>query len=86
MNSLIKASIMDRKPLYPSFLFSLKRDSLVSVNNTLSYIKNHPEISHVLFDNANHKICRLGKPYDVDYNSGQALANIYALKFINGHL
>lgn len=88
---MIEASIVDfaSRTLIPTFLFSLRFDSLVSPVNTINFLaagKSNDYVSGYYYWNDDHLVCNyptlLGR-FAVDHIRAEALANIFALAFID---
>lgn len=84
--SLHSASAINREPSRRAFLFSLKRDSVVSVTNTEKFQQRHGgKVQTYFYENREHLVCDKpgGSPFPVDHGGAQVLANIFALAFLN---
>lgn len=81
--ALIKSSLVGKKAEVPTLVFSLYKDSVVPINNTILFAENNPSVSMKFFDNTQHKVCRKGYMFNVDHEGGQLLANIFALHYLN---
>ena len=86
-NETIKnASAINNTPKNKVFLFSMKFNSIMSIKNTLSYIKavSNTNVHSYIFENKLYKVCAISSEegINVDHDSGQLLSNLFALSFI----
>lgn len=84
------ASAINNLPKKNVFLFTLRKDSVVSPNNTFNYIeayKSTGKVSSYIFNNSLFQVCELNSILrsNVDHNNGQLLANLFALPFIKNN-
>lgn len=77
-----QASATNYEPRRPLFLFSLLKDSIVSVKNTEKFVKLHNKTKVYYFENSHHKICPNHTEFNVDHAGAQLVANVFALSFI----
>jgi len=89
--TLLDATIVEYGKItqLPTFVFTLAKDSLVSVNNTKNFavIANETAKNNVtsyVFANKDHIVCN-GAWYtsEVDHIRGEVVANVFALTFFN---
>ena len=84
--TIMASSAIKNAPKNKIFLFSLKKDSIVSINNTVNYVNEYgrSRVQSYFFDNNLHKVCTPNKYeiFNVDHSGGQLLANLFSLSFI----
>jgi predicted esterase len=90
INALEEATIVEYGKIAknPIFVFSLKHDSIVPMNNTQKFVSEANKISNnnvtsYFFDNMNHKVCDGLLHPPVDHLRAESLSNIFAINFIN---
>lgn len=84
------ASAIKNVPQHNVFLFTLRKDSVFSPNNTINYIEAHKstgKVSSYIFDNSLYQVCDLNSytRFSVDHDNAQFLANLFALSFIKNN-
>lgn len=68
-----------------TFVFSLLNDSVVPANNTNSFTKAalmNPYVDSYMFPNSKHVVCDKTIHVSVDHLRAEALANVFAMRFI----